>query len=355
MRNYKFVITAFLSSMVLASCQSNSESSKSDVIPLELSDVQKVETQILTPQTFYQELLSNGKVEAVQMSELYFQSEGFLESVLVKNGDHVVKGQAIARLDEYRMQRQVQQAKGVLDQSWLEMQDILIGQGYGSVDTTLVPRDILALARSRSGYSQSMAAYELAVQSMNEATLRAPFDGIIANLDLRDHDRVGFGTPVCTLIGSQGFRVSFLVLESELPLVRRGDKVKIRPFSDPDAEFEGLVTEINPMVDLNGMVGIRAQVSDTQGTLFTGMNVRVSVRRSQGERLVVPKTAVLVRNGRQVVFTHRNGEAQWNYVQTGLENKDSFSIAEGLKEGDEVIISGNVSLAHETPVSVVSK
>jgi hypothetical protein len=45
--------------------------------------------------------------------------------------------------------------------------------------------------------------------------------------------------------------------------------------------------------------------------------------------------------------------AQWNYVQTGLENSTEYVIVEGLQEGDVVIYDGNLNLAHETPVTVI--
>ncbi len=43
----------------------------------------------------------------------------------------------------------------------------------------------------------------------------------------------------------------------------------------------------------------------------------------------------------------------WNYVTTGLENMNEYVITEGLKEGQEVIVSGNLNLAHESPVKVI--
>jgi len=63
---------------------------------------------------------------------------------------------------------------------------------------------------------------------------------------------------------------------------------------------------------------------------------------------------VVLRTGKQVVFTVKDGKAIWNYVQTGLENATEYTItSETLKEGDQVIISGNVNLAHESPVIVI--
>ena len=108
----------------------------------------------------------------------------------------------------------------------------------------------------------------------------------------------------------------------------------------------------HPLVDENGMVRIKARVNGSN-KLFDGMNVRVGVKRSVGEQLVIPKTAVVLRSGKQVVFTLKEGKAMWNYVHTGLENMEEYTITDGLEEGMEVITTGNVNLAHEAPVRVI--
>ena len=113
------------------------------------------------------------------------------------------------------------------------------------------------------------------------------------------------------------------------------------------------------MVDINGMVKVKADVNG-EGKLFSGMNVRVSVRRNLGEQLVIPKTAVVLRSGKQVVFTLKDGKSMWNYVHTGMENatecivsdKSQKGVEDGLLEGDTVIVTGNLNLAHEAEVNV---
>ena len=125
------------------------------------------------------------------------------------------------------------------------------------------------------------------------------------------------------------------------------------------SSFEGSVSEVNPLVDTNGMVKVKADVNG-EGKLFSGMNVRVSVRRNLGEQLVIPKTAVVLRSGKQVVFTLKEGRAMWNYVHTGLENATEYVVSDksrkgvedGLLEGDTVIVAGNLNLAHEAEVNV---
>ena len=57
---------------------------------------------------------------------------------------------------------------------------------------------------------------------------------------------------------------------------------------------------------------------------------------------------------KQVVFTLKDGRAVWNYVTTGLENMTEYTVTgEGMEEGAQVIVTGNVNLAHESPVKVI--
>jgi len=327
----------------------SADTSEEGVNALVQAEPNEVTTIILQRQAFEHELVSNGKVEAMQLTEVHFETEGIVESVKVKNGDHVAQGQVIAELDKFKLHNAVIQAQNAFEQAKLDLQDVLIGQGYGNKPEGEIPADIMQLAKTRSGYTQSQAAYELAMTNEANASLKAPFAGTIANLELKRYNRVTASDAVCTIIGSQGMEATFSVLENELPLVHRGDKVLITPYADVTATHEGIVTEINPIVDANGMVQVKAQVRGSE-RLFSGMNIKVSVRRQLPGQLVVPKSAVVLRQGRQVVFTLQGDQAMWNYVQTGLENTDTYTILEGLKEGDEVIITGNVNLAHESKV-----
>ena len=159
----------------------------------------------------------------------------------------------------------------------------------------------------------------------------------------------------CTVIGSNRMEVDFTVLENELPLIKQDDRVTVSPYANPGAKYEGRISEINPLVDEKGMVNVKATVA-SRGELFSGMNVRVKVRRELPDQLVIPKSALVLRSGKQVVFTLKNDMAIWNYVQTQLENSDSYTlVGEEIKEGDLVIATGNVNLAHEAPVTVVEE
>ena len=350
--NYRYLLCIAMA--LLAACsgtrkEADAEEGVAAVLP---SDNNEVTVQTLKRQTFDHELVSNGKVVAGLQADLRFETAEVVASIYVKNGDYVRKGQKLAELDKFRLTNKTAQAKDALDKAKLDLQDVLIGQGYPADDNSKVPADIIQLARVKSGYDQCLSQYELARYEEEHATLTAPFDGVVANLFSKPHNAVSTSDAFCTIIGMEGMEVDFTVLESELPLIKNGDKVIVTPYSDAAAKQEGRITQINPLVDDKGMVKVKATVN-SKGKLFSGMNVRVNVHRSLGEQLVIPKSAVVLRSGKQVVFTLEDGKAKWNYVQTGLENADSYSVVDGLKEGDTIIVTGNVNLAHEAPVTII--
>lgn len=348
---------------LLVVCAACSSSKKGDDDPSEVATVlpdSKNEVTVITlqRQSFSHELVSNGKVAARAAADLRFQSPEVITHIWVKNGDRVRKGQKLAELDKFRLLNKVTQSKDAVDRAALDLQDVLIGQGYGLEDASKVPAETMQLAKVKSGIDQNTAQYELAQYELENATLTAPFDGVVANLFAKPHNMANTSEVFCTIIDTRGMEVEFTVLESELSLIKNGDKVTVSPYSDIGASYSGSICEINPLVDDKGMVNVKARV-DGNSKLFSGMNVRVSVYRSLEGQLTIPKSAVVLRSGKQVVFTLKDGNAYWNYVHTGLENADYYTLVEGgkdnLKEGDIVIATGNINLAHETPVTVIHK
>ena len=115
---------------------------------------------------FQHELISNGKLAAKRRVDLRFESQELIAHIYVKNGDRVRKGMKLAEQDAFKLKNQVDQALDALEKAKLEMQDVLIGQGYMLADSAKVPAATRRLARLKSGYDQALATYELAVRSL---------------------------------------------------------------------------------------------------------------------------------------------------------------------------------------------
>ncbi len=308
-----------------------------------------VKTMKLTEREITHDVVSNGKITAKETADLFFRASEPVSEVWVREGQRVKKGQKLARLDLFKLESERARLLSEREKALLDMQDVLIGQGYDPADKSSVPDEVMRLARVRSGLDGIETSVALNKKEIEQSTLTAPFDGVIADLKVKRFGLAVTSEPACRVINDGGMQVEFPVLESELSLLSPGDVVEVSPFTGGET-CRGKVTEINPKVDDKGLVRVRASLGARSG-MVDGMNARVRVSKNLGKRLVVPKSAVVLRSGREVVFTLENGKAMWNYVTTGIENLDSREIVDGLEEGQTVIIEGNENLAHQAMVN----
>ncbi len=312
----------------------------------------EVKVERLDYEDFNYELISNGLIAATRKAELRFQSQEIIQKIYVKNGQHVDAGKPIAELDKFRLETALKQASEALERSRLDLQDVLIGQGYSLDDSARIPPSVMKIAKIRSNYEQSQTNYAVAKYNLSAATLYAPFAGVVANLTAKEYNQPTGSDAFCVIIDNRSPEVVFNILETELALIKQGDKVLVSPFSQQDYVAEGRISEINPMIDKNGMVRVKATLNGNDSRFYEGMNVKVRVQRLLGSRLAIPKSALVLRTNRKVVFTFKDGTANWVYVETAQENSDRYVVTEGLKPGDSIIFEGNLNLAHGTPVRI---
>ena len=344
--------------LLFLSCSSNKDetsSGPSSDSTLFNDDIAEVKVMPLRFTSFSKEILSNGKLIAFQKADLKFRSNETVATVMVRNGERVVKGQVIARLDQFTLLNTLNQNKDMFEKARLELQDILIGQGYDLKDSTHIPREILKIARTRSGFDKARYDLDIAEYNIHASELRAPFNGVVANLFSKENNQSNTGDKFCTIIDDSRFEAEFPVLENELASIRKGQSVRIIPFAFPDITVMGEITQVNPVVDENGMIKVKAVCNNPGNRLTEGMNVKIIAEDKVARQLVIPKQALVLRSEKQVVFTLSLGLAKWNYVKTDLENSTSFTISEGLKEGDTVIYEGNLNLAHDARVMIMKE
>ena len=314
-----------------------------------------VEVMILKKGLFHKELINNGKLVALRKSELQFRVGEQLEKLSFRNGDPVKAGSVIAELNTFTYRQQLANALIQLKRTKLEMQNLLIGQGYNTLDTTAMPHSIYEMASVKSGYDEAVQSLETAQFNLESSRMVAPFSGIMANIKQKQYDRINAGTTFCTLIDDSEFEVEFHIVESEVGDVCMNDEVQIVAFSN-QAVCKGRISEINPVVDENGLILVKAKVKNPGG-LIDGMNVKVLVEKDIADQLVVPKSAVVLRDNQEVLFKCiKDSIAFWVYVKTDYENSSSYSVQADpdkggiLQAGDTIIFSGNLNLAHESKV-----
>lgn len=353
-RIFLIVISVYLT----ISCNRNTNNEKTfteeaDIVHREFSS-QTDSVKIITigRQTFYNELLINGKIQAKRKANLTLKTEGILKDIMVREGDRVQRGQVIALLYSKAETLNIGSAELAYKQALLDYQDQLLRAGYLLSDTNNIDTKAKEIAKLRSGLSRSEIELQHAKHNFEQTRLSAPFAGKIANINAKPQNSSSSYEFICTLIDDSSFEVDFQVLEQELPFVKQASNIAVIPYSSDSATMSAKIISINPLIDEAGMVNINATVVEHTNLLLDGMSVQVKLQKRKDNQLVVPKNAVLDRQGRKVVFTLVDNVAKWNYVEIAGENSSSFAIRSGLNAGDKVIYEGNFNLAHDKPVKV---
>jgi len=191
----------------------------------------------------------------------------------------------------------------------------------------------------------------MAALLLSKTKITAPFDGVIADLQAKAFNQSGQYKEFCTLIDNRTFEVEFPVLENEAFKLAEGMKVAVIPYAFDHDTISGYLTAINPLVSETGMVLAKAEIQNKQGKLTDGMNVKVIIREAIANKIIVPKSAVTLRQERKVVFVCKNDTAHWRYVNVEEENAQFCTIkGEAIKPGEEVVIDGNFNLSDLAPV-----
>ena len=362
MRPFNAILILAVGALLVCGCKSKKEND-TDADETEMArgkygaEKNQVTVVPLERKVFNKQLVCNGKLEAQSKVTVQFSAQGKIADIAVRDGQKVQKGQVLASLDKEQPRRQLEQARLAYDKAEIQLADRLLNYGYTIADTASIPAEQKRLIYINSGFIDAQMALENAERTYRECDLKAPFSGKVASLKGRVYEQ---GGQLCTLIDDSRYLVRFSVLETEYGFVHVGQQVLVSPFVNADVVLKGSIVSINPTVDQNGQIAVTAQVPGSE-SLMDGMNVRITVENSLPDQLVVPKSAVVIRDNMEVLFRidPETGNSLWTYVNVLLSNTYEHVVEANkdrgadLNVGDLIITSGNLNLGDNAPVEIV--
>jgi len=211
------------------------------------------------------------------------------------------------------------------------------------------------------GLTQAEVDVKIARLNLDKTRVRAPFAGIITDLKISPKERIEAGRELFTLVDISRIKVKAKVLESEVGKVIAGREVDLRFSAFPGRTFTGRIEAVSPVIDATDKTcGVYVAMDNLSEEIKPGMHAEVEFPTEIFTgRLLVPQQAILVRGGRKLVFAVEGDVAKWRYIEVGLENERFAEVLPGkepgwgVSAGDNVIIEGHITLAHDTKVSIV--
>jgi HlyD family secretion protein len=335
---------------------------------------------------------TNGKVEPLQNFEAHAPIGTTVRKILVREGDHVKKGQLLGQLNDAEARSQAARAKAQVLTAEADLSAVQKGGNREEVltlesqivkartDCDTAQRNLDALRRLRqqnaaspgeiknaedqlkranadlnlllqkqkNRYSQpeiarveaqkseAQAANAAAEDVLRQLNIRAPFDGIVYSLPVLQGAYLNPGDLVLQEADLSKVRVRAFVDEPDIGRLAPGDRIDVTWDAMPERTWQGAVSVIPAVIKLHGTrnVGETTCIVDNRDfKLLPNVNVGVTIITAEHrDVLTVPREAVRQEDSKAYVYQIVNNELQRRYVQTSISNLTQVEVTGGLPE-----------------------
>jgi membrane fusion protein (multidrug efflux system) len=299
-----------------------------------------------------------GSLRSRQSVTLRPEVSGRIAQIAFADGARVKRGQLLVQLDDVLQRAELSQAQAQLSiaRANLKRNEELVAQAF-------VAQRVLD--ESRASLQVAEAQVALAQARLSRMRITAPFNGTVGLRTVNLGDYVKDGADLVNLEDTSQLTVDFRLPERYQTRIAAGQPVRVELDALPGKSFNARVQAVDPLLDTDGRsIAVRAALPPSAGSeLRPGMFARVTTVFSVNDRaLVVPEEAIVPQGGKQFVFRLvKEGEGDAaklvslrTEVQLGVRRGAQVQIAQGLSEGDTVVVAGQQRLQKDgTAVRVV--
>jgi len=344
----RFGPAAVLGVLLLAACQSEQHQEAED--SEEESPPIPVETELPTRGDVYAMYTGTAPIEAYAEADVIAKVAGEIRELLVEEGDDVVKGQILARLDGDRLRLELNESKANLRKLQRDYERNVDLKSKGLIsegDFEKIKFEMEALE----------ASFNLASLELDYTQIRAPIDGVIAERYVKLGNTVSIGEPTFRVTGLDPLVAYLHVPEREYRHIEAGQPVGIQIDALSGDPIVAAVSRVSPIVDpQTGTFKITIEIFDKDRRIKPGMFGRISVVYDVHENaLQIPRSALVEETDTLSVFVVEDGTAVRKTVTTGYGNKGMIEIVSGIEDGAQVVTVGQVSLKQDSKVTVINQ
>ena len=338
-KTIKTLSLAVLSAGLLASCSSSSSSKATEEQSADTVRLVEVEPAEMRALSLSEEFTA--QLEAKVVNNITAQAGGRLKQLLVKVGDRVGAGQAVARMEATQAaQAQIQLADAKTN--FARMDELYKVGGVSKAQWE----------QAKSAVDQAKLAYGNAAEN---TVLRSPISGFVTAKNYDNGDMTSPQLPVVVIQQIAPVKAVIGVSEQYYSYLKKGAAATLSVDALGKETFSGVVTNIFPTLDpVTHTVSTEIEVANKDLKLRPGMYARVHLDFGTKEVLTVPDKAIVRQagSGARYVYVFSGGKAVYRAVELGQQQGDLYEVVSGLNAGDQVIISAPSNLKNGLSVKL---
>lgn len=338
-KTIKTLSLAVLSAGLLASCSSSSSSKATEeqsADTVRLVEIAPAEMRALNLSEEF-----TAQLEAKVVNNITAQAGGRLKQLLVKVGDRVGAGQAVARMEATQVaQAQIQLADAKTN--FARMDELYKVGGVSKAQWE----------QAKSAVDQAKLAYGNAAEN---TVLRSPISGFVTAKNYDNGDMTSPQLPVVVIQQIAPVKAVIGVSEQYYSYLKKGAAATLSVDALGEETFSGIVTNIFPTLDpVTHTVSTEIEVANKDLKLRPGMYARVHLDFGTKEALTVPDKAIVRQagSGARYVYVFSGGKAVYRAVELGQQQGDLYEVVSGLNAGDQVITSAPSNLKNGLSVKL---
>jgi RND family efflux transporter MFP subunit len=325
--------------------------------------VSRLEMEVVEPRILRRDVKVIGTLDPLRQAQLSAQVSGRVEAALVKPGDAVKAGDVLVQidietltleLDQMKSNRAATQAQLALAEAKLKRVAALIDRGVTTASNLdEAESNVRGLRASVSALDDQVSGAKLRLRN---ATVRAPFDGVISARAIEPGQYVNTGAPLVTVVDLSAVEMQANAPVGAGSLLAPGQSVAVRVDGIPNRVFEGEVTRINPVADEGTRtIPVYVLIDNADGVLLGGMFATGQVTVTQIEdALAIPEVALREDAKGHHVLVIEDGHLHARPVETAGQWAGGLTrVTKGLKPGEKVVTAPLPQLNDGDAVEIV--
>ena len=304
-----------------------------------------VSTIAVTTRAVPRAITLTGTLTANRSSDVAADATGKVAAAPIERGTLVAAGAVLIRLDrrsaalaaaEARAQADVARTQQAAAETECARTDTLLAAG--AINRAEHERQQSACEASRSTAAAARARAQMAGKTLGDATVRAPFRGLIADRLVSEGEFVHPETKVATLVEIDTLRLELSVPEAAVPAVTAAGDVVFQVAAFPAERFHAKVRYVGPAVRRQTRdLLVEAVVPNPGHRLLPGMFATASLLTGAAPQAVIPAAAIKHDGEVDRVYVVAGGRAEERLVALGERASDGVAIVSGLKPGERVV------------------
>lgn len=340
---------AFVTILLLAGCNNGGQQDNGNDDEKDDAPPVPVEVGAVTRGDIFAVYKGTAPIEALAEADVIAKVAGEVREILVEEGDEVVKGQVLARLDGDRLRLELNESRARLDKLKRDYERNVDLNKKGLISTG-------DFEKIRYEMDALQATYNLARLELDYTQIRAPIDGVVSIRYIKLGNTLAANEPAFRVTSIDPLVAYLHVPEREFRNIKPGQHVSLSIDALHGDPVQASVTRVSPIVDpVTGTFKTTIEISDSKRRIKPGMFARIGVVYDQhSDALLVPRSAIVEDVGQEAVFVVEDGIAKRKLVSTGFSSDGKVEILSGLHDADAIITVGQIGLKPDVKVEIIN-